>query len=353
MDATVVTRLEEAGAVLVAKLSTGELARGDRWFGGRTRNPWNLEEGSGGSSAGPGAATAAGLVGFSLGTETLGSIVGPSRTCGVTGLRPTYGVVSRHGVMPAAWSLDKVGPIGRSAEDCALVLSAIAGPDGWDLSLADEPFDWNPNLDVRKLRVGYLADAFAEERTNEAASKENDDRALADLRSLGIELVPVSLPSHADMDALMMLLVEEAAALDELTRSGRDELLIKDREEPEAMLLRAHRLVPGVEYFQLSRVRTRLMEGMARLFEKVDASVAPFLTPEGEPDPPRHERDRPSRGRGPDGLQCQGNADLDAFRGQPVPGRRPPCAGESLSGPDDAPSAPPGDPGHVSTGALN
>ena len=282
MDATVVTRLEEAGAVLVAKLSTGELARGDRWFGGRTRNPWNLEEGSGGSSAGPGAATAAGLVGFSLGTETLGSIVGPSRTCGVTGLRPTYGVVSRHGVMPAAWSLDKVGPIGRSAEDCALVLSAIAGPDGWDLSLADEPFDWNPNLDVRKLRVGYLADAFAEERTNEAASKENDDRALADLRSLGIELVPVSLPSHADMDALMMLLVEEAAALDELTRSGRDELLIKDREEPEAMLLRAHRLVPGVEYFQLSRVRTRLMEGMARLFEKVDASVAPFLTPEGD-----------------------------------------------------------------------
>lgn len=282
MDATVVTRLEEAGAVLVAKLTTGELARGDRWFGGRTRNPWNPEEGSGGSSAGPGSATAAGLVGFSLGTETLGSIMGPSRICGVTGLRPTYGRVSRHGVMPAAWSLDKVGPICRSAEDCALVLSHIAGPDGWDLSLADELFDWDPGLDVTTLRVGYLAEAFEEERTNEAASKENDDRALGVLRSLGMELEPVSLPAHADVDALMMLLVEEASALDELTRSGRDELLIKDREEPEAMLLRAHRLVPGVEYFQMSRVRMRLMEGMARLFEGLDAYVAPFLTPTGD-----------------------------------------------------------------------
>ena len=223
--------------MLVAKLTTGELARGDRWFGGRTRNPWNPEEGFGGSSAGPGSATAAGLVGFSLGTETLGSIVGPSRTCGVTGLRPTYGRVSRHGVMPAAWSLDKVGPICRSAEDCALVLNALAGPDGWDLSLADRPFDWDPGLDGTKLRVGYLADAFGEERTNESASRENDDRALSDLRSLGIELRPVSLPEHAGMEALMMLLVEEAAVLDELTRSGRDELLIKDREDPEAMLL--------------------------------------------------------------------------------------------------------------------
>jgi len=282
MDATVVTRLEEAGSVLVAKLSTGELARGDRWFGGRTRNPWNLEEGSGGSSAGPGSATAAGLVGFSLGTETLGSIMGPSRICGVTGLRPTYGRVSRHGVMPAAWSLDKVGPICRSAEDCALVLNAVAGPDGWDLSLADRPFDWDAGLDVTKLRVGYLAEAFGEDRTNAAASKENDERALAVLGSLGIELVPVSLPPHADMEALMMLLVEEAAALDELTRSGRDELLIKEREEPEAMLLRAHRLVPGVEYFQMSRLRMRLMEGMARLFEDLDAYVAPFLTPSGD-----------------------------------------------------------------------
>jgi Asp-tRNA(Asn)/Glu-tRNA(Gln) amidotransferase A subunit family amidase len=282
LDATVMSRLEEAGAVLVAKLSTGELARGDRWFGGQTRNPWNPEQGSGGSSAGPGSATAAGLVGFALGTETLGSIVGPSRTCGVTGLRPTYGRVSRHGVMPAAWTLDKVGPICRSAEDCALVLNAISGPDGWDLSLADRPFDWDPGLDVTKLRVGYLAEAFGEERTNEGASKENDDRALAVLRSLGLELVPVSLPEHADMDALMMLLVEEAAVLDELTRSGRDELLIKDRDEPEAMLVRAHRLVPGVEYFQMSRVRMRLMEGMARLFEKVDAYLAPFQTASGD-----------------------------------------------------------------------
>ncbi|HXV62743.1 MAG TPA: amidase [Vicinamibacteria bacterium] len=281
LDATVVTRLEEAGAVLVAKLSTGELARGDRWFGGQTRNPWNLEEGSGGSSAGPGAATAAGLVGFSLGTETLGSIMGPSRICGVTGLRPTYGRVSRHGVMPAAWSLDKVGPMCRSVEDCALVLSAISGPDGMDLSLADRSFDWDGGLDVRTLRVGYLEDAFEEERSGEAASKENDEAVLEVLRSLGVKLEPVALPAHADLDALMMLLVEEASSLDELTRSGRDELLIKDRDEPEAMLLRAHRLVPGVEYFQMSRHRMRLMEEMARLFERVDVYVAPFLTPSG------------------------------------------------------------------------
>jgi Asp-tRNA(Asn)/Glu-tRNA(Gln) amidotransferase A subunit family amidase len=282
LDATVVTRLEQAGAVLVAKLSTGELARGDRWFGGRTNNPWNPEEGSGGSSAGPGSATAAGLVGFALGTETLGSIVGPSRICGVTGLRPTYGRVSRYGVMPAAWSLDKVGPLCRSVEDCALVLEAIAGPDGWDLSLTDRPFDWSPRLDVKTLRVGYLAEAFDEERSDAAASKENDEAALDALRSLGVRLERVSLPAHADLDALMMLLVEEASALDELTRSGRDELLIQDREEPEAMLIRAHRLVPGVEYFQTSRVRMRLMEGMARLFEEVDVYVAPFLTPSGD-----------------------------------------------------------------------
>jgi Asp-tRNA(Asn)/Glu-tRNA(Gln) amidotransferase A subunit family amidase len=184
--------------------------------------------------------------------------------------------------MPAAWTLDKVGPICRSAEDCALVLHAVAGPDGWDLSCADRPYEWDPDLDVRTLRVGYLADAFSEERTSDSASKENDDRALADLRALGIELVPVSLPEHADMDALMMLLVEEGAVLDELTRSGRDELLIQDREEPEAMLLRAHRLVPGVEYFQMSRVRMRLMEGMARIFEKVDAYASPFFTPSGD-----------------------------------------------------------------------
>lgn len=282
MDATVVTRLEQAGAVLVAKLSTGELARGDRWFGGRTNNPWNPEEGSGGSSAGPGSATAAGLVGFALGTETLGSIVGPSRICGVTGLRPTYGRVSRYGVMPAAWSLDKVGPICRSVEDCALVLQAIHGPDGMDLSLADGPFDWDPGLAIRTLRVGYLAEAFDEERTSETASRENDEAALACLRSLGVTLKPVSLPAHADMDALMMLLVEEASSMDELTRSGRDSLLIQDRDEPEAMLIRAHRLVPGVEYFQMSRVRMRLMEEMARLFDEVDVYLAPFLTPSGD-----------------------------------------------------------------------
>jgi Asp-tRNA(Asn)/Glu-tRNA(Gln) amidotransferase A subunit family amidase len=183
--------------------------------------------------------------------------------------------------MPAAWSLDKVGPLCRSVEDCALVLSAVSGPDGLDLSLAERSFDWDGSPGVKALRVGYLADAFDEERSSEAASKENDEAALEVLRSLGVKLEPVALPAHADLDALMMLLVEEASSLDQLTVSGRDELLIKDRDEPEAMLLRAHRLVPGVEYFQMSRVRMRLMEEMARLFERVDVYVAPFLTPSG------------------------------------------------------------------------
>ena len=142
-DATIITRLEEAGAVLLAKLATGELARGDRWFGGRTNNPWKPDEGSGGSAAGPGSATAAGLVGFSIGTETLGSIVGPSRRCGVTGLRPTFGRVSRYGVMPVSWSLDKVGPMCRSVEDCAVVFNAIQGPDRRDLAVVDRPFNWD------------------------------------------------------------------------------------------------------------------------------------------------------------------------------------------------------------------
>ena len=155
-----VARLDAAGAVLVAKLATGELAIDDIWFGGQTKNPWDLSMGSQGSSAGPGSATAAGLVGFSIGTETLGSIVEPSGICGVTGLRPTFGRVSRHGVMALSWTLDKIGPMCRSAEDCSLVLAAIQGPDDQDLSVQSVPFNWDAALDVRALRVGYLKAAF-------------------------------------------------------------------------------------------------------------------------------------------------------------------------------------------------
>ena len=274
-DATVITRLEEAGAVLVAKLATGELARGDRWFGGRTNNPWKTDEGSGGSSAGPASATAAGLVGFSIGTETLGSIVGPSRRCGVTGFRPTFGRVSRYGVMPVSWSLDKVGPICRSVEDCAVVFNAIQGPDRRDLAVVDRPFNWDSNTQVGSLRVGYLKDAFDAGDGAERSSL-NDQSTLEKLREIGVDLIPIALPEHAGMDALTMLLVDEAAVFDELTRSGRDELLIKDRREPEAMLIRTSRLVPGVEYLQMNRVRMLLMENMARTMADIDVYVAPF-----------------------------------------------------------------------------
>jgi len=159
-DATVVKRLREAGAVLAAKLSMGALAWGDVWFGGKTRNPWNLEEGSSGSSAGSASATAAGLVGFAIGTETWGSIVSPSTRCGVAGLRPTYGRVSRAGAMALSWSMDKIGPICRSVEDCALVFEAIRGPDGIDLTVVDLPFSWDPLADLKSIRVGYLKKAF-------------------------------------------------------------------------------------------------------------------------------------------------------------------------------------------------
>ena len=277
LDATVVERLENAGAVLVAKLSSGEIARGDQWFGGRTKNPWNPEQGSGGSSAGPAAATAAGLVGFSIGTETLGSIVGPSRTCGVTGLRPTFGRVSRHGVMPACWSLDKVGPLCRTVEDCAVVFEAIRGPDGQDLAVVDRPFNWDGGRGIEGLRVGYLEDAFEGETrgANGVRSRANDVATLELLRSLGVELRPIRLPELAGMDALQMLLVDEAAAFDELVLTGRVELLIQDREDPEDMLMRIARLIPAVEYLQINRQRMLLMRQMAEVIGDLDVYVAP------------------------------------------------------------------------------
>ena len=276
MDATVVRRLTEAGAVLIAKLSTGEIARGEHWFGGRTMNPWNTEQGSGGSSAGPGAATAAGLVGFSIGTDTTGSILGPSRTCGITGLRPTFGRVSRNGVMPVCWSLDKVGPMCRSVEDCAIVFEAIYGPDGQDLAVVDRPFNWDGDGSIDAIRVGYLEEAFEREvEAEELAAKRNDDTTLQMLRDLGVELVPVGLPDHAGMDALQMLLVDEAAAFDELVHNGNIEMFKQEREEPEDMLMRVARLHPAVEYLQINRRRMLLMQGMATAFADIDVLVAP------------------------------------------------------------------------------
>ena len=270
-DATVVRCLEAAGAVLVAKLSMGELAWGDVWFGGTTKNPWNITEGSSGSSAGSAAATAAGLVGFTLGTETWGSIVSPATRCGATGLRPTFGRVSRAGAMALSWSMDKIGPICRSAEDCALVLGAIYGPDGRDKSVIDRPFRWNPALELPKLRIGYLQSAFERDYDQ----RENDRQSLETLRSLGMELIPIDLP-EVPTDALALILwAEAAAAFDELTRSDHDDLLVRQTKDAWPNVLRAARLIPAVEYIQANRLRTLAIEAMAQLMQTVDLYIAP------------------------------------------------------------------------------
>ena len=213
LDATVVRMLEDAGAVLIAKLSLGALAAVDVWYGGKTRNPWKLDEGSKGSSAGSAAATATGLVGFSIGSETMGSIVYPSATCGVTGLRPTFGRVSRHGAMTLSWSLDKLGPICRSAEDCALVFAAIHGLDPHDRTTCDRPFVWPVGDNLEGLRVGVAESLFQEQE--EEAAKENDARSLEVFRSLGVDLVPIELPKRP-LAPELILYTEAAAAFDEV-----------------------------------------------------------------------------------------------------------------------------------------
>jgi Asp-tRNA(Asn)/Glu-tRNA(Gln) amidotransferase A subunit family amidase len=274
-DATVVKRLEQAGAVLVAKLTLGALAWGDVWYEGRTRNPWNYEQGSSGSSAGSAAATAAGLVGFSIGTETWGSIVSPCTRCGATGLRPTFGRVSRDGAMALSWSMDKIGPICRSVEDCALVFDAIHGPDGRDLSVVDQPFGWDAEFDVGRLRVGYLQSAFEQAREEQAEWKRFDDRTLETIRGMGFDLIPVELPQLPVGSMSFILNVEAAAAFDELTRSNRDELMVRQVRNAWPNVFRQSRFVPGVEYLHANRVRTLLLQAMAETMTAVDVYVTP------------------------------------------------------------------------------
>jgi len=278
-DAAVVKRLDEAGAVLVAKLSMGELAMDDVWFGGMTRNPWNPAEGSSGSSAGPAAATAGGLVAFAIGTETWGSIVSPCTRCGDTGLRPTFGRVSRTGAMALSWSMDKIGPIGRTVEDCALVFQAIYGPDGRDLTVVDLPFNWDPALDVRSIRIGYLKTEFDKEAKNKdkkgAAARANDLKVLDVLRSLGVSLVPFELPAFPAESLGFILDAESAAAFDELTRSDRDDLLARQGKYDWPTVFRSARFIPAVEYIQANRLRTRLMKAMAEKMAGVDVFVTP------------------------------------------------------------------------------
>ena len=268
-DATVVRRLDEAGAVLVAKLTLGALAQGDVWFGGQTKNPWKLDQGSSGSSAGSAAATVAGLVGFAIGTETLGSIVSPCTRCGASGLRPTFGRVSRYGAMALSWSMDKIGPICRTAEDCALVFQAILGPDGKDPTVQDVPFDWDPGLRLADLRIGYLKSAFEAEHE----TKRFDDAVLETLRALGARLVPFELPDRYPVPPLRIILnAEAAAAFDELTRSGRADL-IERSSWPNSF--RAARFIPAVEYIQANRIRTLLMAAMDEAMRELDVVVAP------------------------------------------------------------------------------
>jgi Asp-tRNA(Asn)/Glu-tRNA(Gln) amidotransferase A subunit family amidase len=279
-DSTIVKRLEAAGAVLIAKLSTGELAGGDRWFGGQTKNPWKPAEGSGGSSAGPASATAAGCVGFAIGTETGGSIVGPATRCAVYGMRPTYGRVSRHGVMTLAWSLDKAGPLCRNVEDCALVLNALQGPDGQDLTATDVPFNWDATLDIRKLRVGYVKAAFDEPRAA-PEEKANDAAMLEKLRLMGVMLQPIELPDYPIRDLLAIMETEFSAAFDDLTRSNRDDLLVRQGKGSDADLYRTNRFVPAVEYLQATRVRTLLMQAMERMMSDIDVYLAPITSTRG------------------------------------------------------------------------
>jgi len=265
-DAEVVQRLDEAGAVLVAKLTLGALAMGDVWYGGKTKNPWNIERGSSGSSAGPGAAVAAGLVVFAIGSETLGSIVSPSTRNGVTGLRPTFGRVSRVGAMTLSWSMDKLGPMCRSAECCALIFSAIHGHDSNDPTTVTTPFSWPAGRDVRDLRVGFLADEF---------ENDSDTAVLQVFRRVGIDLKPVSFPKIDSSPILLMLDVEAAAAFDQLTLSGEDDLLVRQSRGAWPDAFRKARLMPAVEYVNASRARTVLMQAMNDTFAAIDVLVMP------------------------------------------------------------------------------
>jgi Asp-tRNA(Asn)/Glu-tRNA(Gln) amidotransferase A subunit family amidase len=269
--AGVIEKLEEAGAVLIAKLTLGALAMGDVWFNDTTRNPWNLDQGSSGSSAGSAAATAAGLVPFTIGTETYGSIISPATRCGVSGLRPTYGRVTRAGAMALSWSMDKVGPICRSAEDCAIVFDAIRGTDKNDPTLYEAGFDYKP-VNLSDLRIGYYKSAFEEDYP----FKKQDQQTLRELKKLGAELVPVDLNVDFPVDAMTnILLAEAAAAFDELTRSNRDSLLVRQGEHAWPALFRAARFMPAVEYIQANRIRTLLIEEYNALLKDFDVVVTP------------------------------------------------------------------------------
>jgi Asp-tRNA(Asn)/Glu-tRNA(Gln) amidotransferase A subunit family amidase len=299
-DATVVQRLDDAGAILIAKTTLGALAQGDLWFGARTRNPWNPKQGSSGSSAGSASATAAGCVGFAIGTETLGSISSPSTRCGATGLRPSFGLVPRTGAMALSWTMDKIGPICRSVEDCALVLSAIYGPDGHDLAVQNAAFNWDANFDWKQLRVGYFKSAFelkpfALDTSNTESTPEEQkqeyDRHVYDLKyanaalgvlrgKMGVPLKEVEMPKFPFGQIVPVLEAEGAAAFDEMTRSGRDKLLTGQKPFDWPNTFRIARFYSAVDYIQAMRARTLAIAAMTELFSDVDVIVTPSQGPQ-------------------------------------------------------------------------
>jgi len=270
-DATVIKKLHDAGAVLIAKLSMGALAWGDVWFGGTTRNPWDTTKGSSGSSAGSAASVSAGLIPFAIGTETWGSIVSPSTVCGVTGLRPTYGRVSRTGAMALSWSMDKIGVICRYAEDLAIVFDAIRGSDGIDQTLYDASFNYQPEINLKKLRIGYLKSDF----DSDYPFHQNDSLALIKFKELGVELIPIELPYISTEDLAFILSAEAAAAFDELTRSNQDDLLKRQNKNAWPNVFRAARFIPAVEYINANRIRYMLIQEMKKIFDKVDVYISP------------------------------------------------------------------------------
>lgn len=274
--AAVIKRLEEAGAILVAKLTSGALARGDVWFGGKTKNPWDFKQGASGSSAGSASATSAGLVAFAIGTETLGSIIAPSARCGVTGLRPTFGAVSRAGCMTLSWSMDKAGPIGRSAQDCAIIFNAIKGKNNseQDRSVVDYPFSFNPPLTLKGYKIGYFKKLFDKKDTSKV--KVNDSISLEKFSELGAVLEEVKMPDSIPFDAFDIILRAEAgASFDDLVREHRDRLLSEQTKESRANSLRQSRFISAVEYLQANRHRTVLIEKFNAMIKGFDFILSP------------------------------------------------------------------------------
>jgi Asp-tRNA(Asn)/Glu-tRNA(Gln) amidotransferase A subunit family amidase len=295
-DASVVEQLREAGAVLIAKVTTGELAGGDNWFGGQTKSPWDPAQGSSGSSAGPASATAAGCIAFGIGTETSGSILSPAARCGLAGLRPTFGRISRYGVMALSWTQDRLGPICRYAEDNAVVMQAIARPDGRDMSVSDVPFNWDARFDIRKLRVGIIQDSF--DTITNASAKANADKMLQTFRSLGIsQFIPIDVPVFPVSTGSFN--VERTAYFDEHARSGRMKGTRGGSQAP-------GRLIPAPEYLQQQRARMMMMMELAKATSHVDVYIVgsnntgvggpgprAATTPPTPPPAPRPEREQP------------------------------------------------------------